>query len=58
MYEIIDDNGVIHSGTEEEMTHAFAVMQEPLNYSDEDMDKWWTDWTGDLKLVHVIASTR
>ena len=58
MYEIIDDNGVIHSGSEEEMTHAFDVMCSPLDYDDEENDKWWVDWSGDLKLVHVIQRTR
>jgi hypothetical protein len=58
MYEIINDNGVIHSGSEEEMTHAFDVMKSPVDYDDEENDKWWTDWSGDLKLVRVIQRTR
>jgi len=58
MYEIIDDNGVIHSGTEGEMTHAFDVMKSPVDFDDEDNDLYWADWTGDLKLVHVIQKIR
>ena len=49
MYEIIDDNGVIHSGTEEEMTHAFADLQEPLNYNDEELSQ--TLWEN--KIIHI-----
>ena len=58
MYEIIDDNGVIHSGSEEEMTHAFDVMTNPDEFSRKEFNTWWVQWQGDLKLVHVIARTR
>jgi hypothetical protein len=53
MYEIIDDNGVIHSGTEKEMEEAFDVMVNPNEYSPEEVGKWSFDWEGDLKLVEV-----
>ena len=36
MYEIIDNNGVIHSGTEDEMDLAFDVMTNPDEYSKKD----------------------
>lgn len=58
MYEIIDDNGVIHSGSQEEMTHAFHVMSNPHEYSAEEYDRWSFDWEGDLKLVEVKDITR
>ena len=59
MYEIIDDNGVIHSsGNEDEMTFAFQVMTNPEEYSSSDVKQWEADWEGDLKLVHVIDTAR
>lgn len=55
MWEIIDDNGTIHSGSEEEMTHAFAVMSSPELYSTDDINKWEYEWSGDLRLIEVHA---
>ena len=48
-YEIIDNNGVVYSGTEEEMTQKF---DEILNGEAD------VAWVGDLKLVHVLNVTR
>jgi len=45
-YEIIDDNGVIDSGTQEEMTDQF----EKYTTGEDELD-----WEGDLKLIIVIA---
>lgn len=53
MWEIIDDNGTIHSGSEEEMTYAFDVMTHQIKVSLKEVKKYTTDWTGDLKLVEV-----
>lgn len=53
MYEIIDNNGTIHSGTEDEMRRAFEVMTDSES-SQEDLDRWSFDWEGDLKLIHVL----
>lgn len=59
-YEILDDNGVIHSGSEDEMRRAFEVMTGDDENSDfeEDEIKQWSvpDWVGDLKLVQVIQT--
>ena len=52
MWEIIDDNGTIHNGTEEEMQEAFNVMTNNDSERNE-IDKWDTDWTGDLKLIQI-----
>ena len=50
MYEIIDDSGVIHSGSEEEMKQAF---DDTVNNKTD--SEWFIDsWHGDLKLVHII----
>jgi hypothetical protein len=69
-WEIIDDTGVIHSGTEEEMKIAFDVMREPdielirnqtgwNRYKAEKLiEKYLTSWTGDLKLIEVHQITR
>ncbi len=56
MYEIIDNNGIIHSGNEEEMTEAFDIMTNPDKYSTEDIALYECSWTGDLKLIKVIAT--
>lgn len=57
MWEIIDDNGTIHSGSEEEMRHAFAVMESTELYPDE-QEEWSYEWSGDLRLIEVHATTR
>jgi len=64
-WEVIDNNGTVHSGTEEEMRTAFDVMQGMVgNYSGLKsiqkalIDQWDCEWEGDLKLVEVHAITR
>lgn len=71
MFEIIDDNGTIHSGTRYEMQQAFNCMHwsiplimEDYGLSEEDAEarriKWGADdgWTGDLKLIQIHDITR
>lgn len=66
MWEVTDKTGTIHSGTEEEMKEAFNVMrnhnsipaiQECYNLSKNDamalIEKYYTEWTGDLRLVQI-----
>ena len=48
-WEVQDSNGVIHSGTEEEMTRAFDDMSGNEVFSEFTN----IDWTGDLKLVEI-----
>jgi hypothetical protein len=57
-WEIIDNNGTIHSGTEDEMLTAFDVMGNSDEHSKADIDKYYIDWVGDLKLVQVINVVR
>lgn len=57
-FEIIDSNGTIHGGTQEEMEHAFDVMTNSDEHSSEDIDKWDCEWSGDLKLVEVHTLSR
>lgn len=65
-WEIIDNNGVIHSGTEEEMIKAFEFMTNDLAALKEKWKGTYTmreirnlcleygiEWKGDLKLVQV-----
>lgn len=61
-FEIVDDNGTIHSGTEEEMKFAFETLKESfetlkINYgyriAKERTEKWNTEWKGDLKLIQI-----
>lgn len=60
VHEIIDNNGVIHSGTESEMLEAFAAMSGDREFFDtkkafkQAVAKWESGWDGDLKLVNVI----
>lgn len=57
-WEIIDDNGVVFSGKEHEMIHAFDVMTDPIEYSSEDNDNYPSQWEGDLKLIQVHNISR
>ena len=64
MFEIIDDNGTIHSGTKKEMEKAFFVMvhlfetiQEEYGLTEEEtrdlVDEYPGAWEGDLKLIEI-----
>lgn len=59
-YEIIDKNGVIHSGTLEEMERAFAAMIGNVDWFETKKEfkaaqkEKATDWEGDLKLIQVL----
>ena len=48
MWEIVDNNGTIYSGSEEEMKDQWQDMVETNNY----------DWEGDLKLIEVHQVVR
>ncbi len=48
-FEIIDDQGVIYSGTEIEM------MEQWENITNQEDD---IEWTGDLRLVKVVSIIR
>lgn len=57
-WQIQDETGVIHSGTEEEMREAFDCMTGEdhflkENYSPSQINQWKTDWEGDLLLVQI-----
>jgi len=56
-WEIIDNAGTIHSGTEEDMRFAFRVMQEPDKYP-KAAEKYNSKWMGDLKLIQIHAIIR
>lgn len=69
MWQIIDDNGIIHSGTEEEMRKAFFIMtslyetiQEEYELSDEEtqelVDDYPGSWEGDLNLIEIHSTYR
>ena len=58
MWEIIDNNGVIHSGADNVMIHAFDVMINPKYHSKEEIERWMTDWDGDIKLVQIHNISR
>ena len=57
IWEVQDNNGVIHSGTEDEMRTAFDIMENGYysykNHSENDIKQWNCDWDGDLKLIQV-----
>ncbi len=62
--EIIDNNGTIHTGCEEEMRAAFAAMTDDADYFDtkkafkEAKRTYATEWDGDLKLIVVVEVAR
>lgn len=58
MHQIQDDNGVIHSGTMDEMVTAYAIMIAPEDHSDDEIVKYGRTWNGDLQLIEVHATTR
>tara|TARA_R110000772_G_scaffold19922_4_gene55402 strand:+ start:4886 stop:5098 length:213 start_codon:yes stop_codon:yes gene_type:complete len=70
MWEIIDDNGTIHSGTEEEMQQAFEIMTTvfresyseendiPINSVNDLYEKWDVAFFGDLKLIQIHNTYR
>lgn len=62
MWAIIDDNGTVHSGSEQEMREAWEAMnRDEYSVSENDelvLGKWLTSWTGDLKLIQIHAITR
>ena len=59
MWEVIDSKGTIHSGTEDEMMHAFAVMTNGDLYSKKEREEYEVDgWEGDLRLIQVHAVER
>ena len=53
MFEIQDNNGVIHSGGQNEMEQAFEIMSSPDSFAPETVEIWMTEWEGDLKLVQI-----
>ena len=70
MWKIIDDNGTIHSGTQEEMNEAFEAMSTVFSESlaeerkisikeaEDILEKWNSEWTGDLKLIQIHNTYR
>jgi len=57
-YEIRDDKGVIHSGSEDEMDLAYDVLTNPEAYGEELRKKYCVEWQGDLVLLKVIRTSR
>ena len=64
-FEIIDNNGVIHSSSDrEDMESAFNAMIENKEYFEyfEDFEEakntYQCEWEGDLKLVKVLRAER
>lgn len=58
MWEIIDNNGTIHSGSEDEMTLAFDIMTNSDDYPKKKVKEWRYDWQGDLRLIQVHSVYR
>lgn len=58
MWEIIDNNGTIHSGNEDEMKLAFQIMTCQIEATPDDIECWEYEWEGDLKLVEVHNTYR
>ena len=58
MWEIIDNNGTIYSGDQEDMTEMFDIMVNTNDYPKCDTKDVLTDWSGDLKLIEVHNISR
>ena len=54
MYEIIDNKGVLFSGSESEMSHIFDVLTNSNDYTKKEFNLYKCDWIGDLKLIQVL----
>lgn len=54
MYEIIDNKGVLFSGSESEMSHIFDVLTNSNDYTKKEFKQYKCDWVGDLKLIQVL----
>lgn len=52
-WEIIDDQGTIYSGTEDEMRNIFEEIMESGLFDGEKIK-----WHGDLKLIEIHSITR
>jgi len=37
------------------MDNIFSIMTTPGDHTEEEIERYNTDWTGDLQLIHVIA---
>lgn len=61
-WAIIDNNGIIHSGTEQEMATAWDIMNRDIySVSEEDEVKhsqYLTTWEGDLMLIQIHNVTK
>jgi hypothetical protein len=53
MWKIIDNDGVIYSGTEIEMTRIFDIITNPTIYNKSTIKEYQTSWNGDLLLIQV-----
>ena len=61
-WEVVDNDGTVHSGEETEMRLAFSVMtnseKENDLLDDGDIADYMTDWNGDLKLIQIHSVSR
>ena len=58
MWEIKDENGVIHTGDAKEMYHAWNVMRDPDSYSPKENLKYGRKWSGSLSLKKVKTNNK
>jgi len=56
-YEIVDNNGTIHTGTREEMSNLFSDYVNHMENTDNEYDSEY-EYEGDLKLIQVLAVYR
>lgn len=53
MWEIIDEDGTIFSGSEEEMTSKFYDLTQNRDDDDISLSDEEVSWEGDLRLIQV-----
>jgi len=56
-YEIVDDNGTIHTGTEEDMHNLFNDYVYHMENTDDEYNEDY-EYEGDLRLIKVLAVHR
>jgi len=55
-WKIIDDDGTIESGGQDEMDNVFSIMTRPEEYSQEEVNRHLSEWNGYLHLIEVHAT--
>jgi hypothetical protein len=56
IWKIIDDNGTIYSGQQDDMDNIFSIMSRPEEHSKEEISIYEIEWDGYLHLIEIHAT--